>query len=546
MLSENQRVAITFNGEIYNHVEVRAQLEGRGHCFRSRSDTEVFLRAYLEWGERVFDRLIGWWAAAILDRDRDAILLSRDRLGKAPLYIRQSSSGIFWSSEIAPLLALTGPAAAHVPAVDDFVLSGFRDLDGTTFYEGIQSFPAASWAWVRRGNLGPAHRYWTLPSGRWTAGEIGPDEAALRVRSTVMAATELRLHADVPIAVQLSGGLDSSVLLACAALSGRRVQAVTVSFSSADANEDVYASAAASRYAARVDHEFIRPEEDINFSGVPRFLQSMGEPVHSPNQLASRVAWETLRQKGYKAVLYGAGGDEVFAGYYADYFASQVRSQLAQGDIRGALSNVWSLSERSRTPLDIARRLGILLPGGTALFRYLQRGIPPSRRIYTRQVRPHAPSLPSNIEDKLCALMGDMRMNYWLRVDNQNSMQVPIELRSPFLDHRVVELAFALPTAYLIRDGWMKWILRRAFERELPASVVWRKVKMGFPFPLRQWLSRHLGDVQSTLLQAEAPGIVYSRVESALEANIDRDPAFVWRAAAYALWWRERNACANP
>ncbi len=543
MVSPDGAVTLVFNGEIYNHNALRTELAGKGHVFRSHSDTEVLLRAYLEWGEACFQRFVGWWAIALHDRRRDGVLLARDRLGKAPLYLRSVRGGLYWASEANALLELTAdsPSSPNLPAIADFVSFGLRDAWGRTLFGDINSLPAASYAWVRDGVLQDPKLYWALPTRRMSESDIGIDEAVAAVRESIIDATNLRLQADVPVAVQLSGGLDSSIILACAAAGGRPVRAVTASFDSPDANEDQFACAAAAAFPGIVEHQLIHPESDVDYGSTPAFLDSMGEPVHSPNQAASRELWKALQAEGYKAVLYGAGGDEVFAGYYGDFFAPHVRGQIASGQFGGAFSNLWNLSERSRTPVDMVRRLAVTMPGGTEIFRLIQKGIPSHQRIFKPLVLGEGLRTPAALNEKMLALMGDMRMNYWLRVDNQNSMQVPIELRSPFLDHRVVDLAYTLPTSYLIRDGWMKWILRKAFEAELPESVVWRKVKMGFPFPLKRWLLSNIEDVRRMLMETDAPGVDKARLVDALEYNIQRDANFVWRVLAYATWWKQQD-----
>jgi asparagine synthase (glutamine-hydrolysing) len=547
MASPDGRLVLVFNGEIYNHAELRARLAAHGHVFRSHSDTEVLLHAYMEWGERCFEHLTGWWAIALHDADRGAILLARDRIGKAPLYLRRAPQGLAWASEIAALFALAGDgdASPNWRAVDDFVLHGLRDACDETLFKGVETLPAGAYAWVRDGRMGPPVRYWRLPQRRLTEKEISVPEAARLVRESLMEATRLRLQADVPVALQLSGGLDSSVVLACAARAGRRVQAITVSFPEVEANEDAYAAAAAAAFPGLVDHEFITPGDDITLEGLDDYLLSMGEPFHSPNQIANRLIWARLRELGYKVVLYGAGGDEVFAGYYGQYYIPHLRERLLSGDLAGFAKNLWDLSERPRTLPDLAGRLAILAPGGASLFDALRRGVVPWRSLYGMIGAESRFDPPWRLAEKLAALMGDQRMNYWLRTDNQNAMQAPVELRSPFLDHRVVETAFVLPTTYLIRDGWMKWIVRKAFEDDLPAGVVWRREKMGFPFPIRRWLKDNAAGVAERLVSAGARGVRTDRVARRLDHNIARNPDRVWRLLAYSTWWSRKGEIAG-
>lgn len=547
MLSEDGAVCVTFNGEIYNHSYLRNELKAFGHRFRSGSDTEVLLHAYLEWGAECFKRFVGWWSVAIHDSRRGGVLLCRDRIGKAPLYTYNSSGGVFWSSEIAALFELLGEDSPRPnwDAVHDFVRHGERDVFGQTTYSSVTTLQAGTYRWVSNGVVGSATTFWSLPTQRAAEGEISVPEAARLVKQALMEATELRMQADVPVALQLSGGLDSSVILACAAEAGKPIHAITASFGQAEFNEDAFARAAAGAFGHLVDHELIKMDQEVSLEEMSAFTNSMGEPFHSPNQMVSRIVWQLLRERGYKAVLYGAGGDEVFAGYYGQYIVPFLRERLLRRDLAGFFDSWWNLSERKRNPADLLGRLAILLPGGTLLFDQLRRSVRQGHAIYTGTSSSKTHARPWRLEPKLAALMCDFRMNYWLRVDNQNSMQVPIELRSPFLDHRVIEAAFSLPTTYLIRDGWMKWIIRKAFETDLPESVIWRRAKMGFPFPLSHWLQQNKTQVQSIFLSSSAPNINIDAVRGHFDYNVSRDPEQTWRALSYAIWWATANMAGN-
>ena len=264
----------------------------------------------------------------------------------------------------------------------------------------------------------------------------------------------------------------------------------------------------------------------------------MGEPVHSPNQMSNRAIWTALRELGYKAVLYGAAGDEVFAGYSNRYFVPYVQSAIMRGDFASATSTIVGLSERSLSPVDLLKRLMIVLPGAKRAFDWTTKSVGSDDALYEPPPAQSRYYMPWQFDDRMKALMSDMQLNYWLRIDNQNSMAVPVELRAPFLDHNVVETAFSLPASYLVRDGWMKWIVRKAFERSLPEEVVWRRQKMGFPFPLNHWLTENREWALGVLRQSRAPHIRLENLLRRYDATVSRAPNQAWRVLSYATWWQ--------
>jgi asparagine synthase (glutamine-hydrolysing) len=249
-----------------------------------------------------------------------------------------------------------------------------------------------------------------------------------------------------------------------------------------------------------------------------------------------------MTKEGFRATLYGAGGDEVFAGYSSDYFLPYLRYLLKRGRGVRFLKEFLLLSEHrpGQLGLDYLRRACRLLPGVPRLYHNLVkddilRGYDPF--VMPKGVSAHAgPS--DELHERLIDCMTHWRMNYWLRIDNQNSMGVPLELRLPFLDYRVVEFGCTLPVEFLIRDGWMKWILRRAMEDFLPRDVVWRKWKMGFPFPLEQWLGRFKSRILSMIQPLDSPYLDMKKFTTGYEMMRKHDSAYLWCLISLAMWWK--------
>jgi asparagine synthase (glutamine-hydrolysing) len=550
--SSDGKVCVAFNGEIYNYVELREELKQKGFRFHTASDTEVLAMAYRAWGVSCFERFNGFWAVSLYDQERRQMLLARDRIGKAPLYVTRADRGLYWASEIKGLFAMLGSSQfiVHEQAVVDFLKWYRRDLFHETFYKDISSFPNAAYAWVQADGTYQPVKYWGVPNRRLTLNDISVDEAKERLKDLLGDAVRLRLRADVPVSVQLSGGMDSSALLALAANSASRVHAYTVAFPGSEVNEEPFARKVVEHYSGRVDYSVVEPPAGDILDHADSYIQLMGEPFHSPNQFTSHRIWTLMTKQGFRATLYGAGGDEVFAGYAMDFFPSYLRSLLKQGRSIRFLKEFFRFSQHRPGQLgfDYFRRAGqLLLPGVARLLPWAPRlyhnlvkdPIPPGCDPFVAPKGVSAHAGPSDdIDGRMIDYMTDWLMNYWLRIDNQNSMGVPLELRLPFLDYRVVEFGFKLPMEFLIRDGWMKWLLRSAMEDLLPRDVVWRKRKMGFPFPMAQWLGRFKGRILSMIQPLDSPYLDMKRFNSGYETIRAHDPAYLWCLISLAMWWK--------
>ncbi len=542
--STDGEVGLAFNGEIYNYVEVRTELARLGRRFHTRSDTEVLLEAYREWGVECFERLNGFFALALFDARRGALLLARDRVGKAPLYLTACAEGVFFCSEIKGLVAARGRGAFSVDeaALDDFVRAGRRDVWNRTFYREIASFPAASYAWIEPQGMTSPQAYWAVPTRRRGEREISAQDAATELRGLLADAVRIRLRADVPVGLDLSGGLDSSsiVALACQAERAERLRVFTVSYPGSEFDEADFARQVARRYAADVDHTFLTPTHEDLLDELDGFVAHMDEPFHDPQILNLRDMWRAMRRAGIRVSLNGAAGDELLAGYPV-FFEPYLRHLLAHGrPLRfGHEFFAYTDQEPARFGWQHLQRAYHLLPDALRLYHNPATDVP-------RDVDPYRPArgLPPSagparaIAPLLVDLMTQWQMNYWCRVGNQNSMSVPLEFRCPFLDYRLVDLAFTLPLGYLIRDGWLKWLLRRSMQDLLPGEIVWRRRKGGFRYPLAERLPASRERLIGMLRGGECPYVDLSRLEHGFDEIRGRDPSYLWRLLSVAMWWK--------
>jgi asparagine synthase (glutamine-hydrolysing) len=516
-----------FNGEIYNYLELREALEREGAVFRTRSDTEVLVEAYRAWGTDCFARFNGFWAIALYDFVRRRLVLSRDRLGKRPLYYTRVGNDVWFASEIKALLrvpAILARRSVNREAIWHWCVDGLRDLEHGTFFDGIRNFPPASWSVVDSNFPKATTSFWEVPRTRLHESDIGVAQAAGEVRARLEDAVRLRLRSDAPVAFELSGGLDSSVVLALACgVTRERLRSYTVRFPDPRWNEEPFARSVASRL--NVDYRVIDPALDRFWRNIGAFTELQEEPYHSPNMQVSQEIWSFMRAEGTKVVLTGSSGDEMFAGYAKYYWRAQ-QENLVHGRWRHAARNARRWTERQHSVAQLTRELintlGLRRAARALKYRlgsgdYLAGTPVPSRRYGVGSLTPY---LHAEITNTL--------IPYWLMSGDKTLMGLPMEGRCPFLDYRVVELATTLPTTYLIRDGWHKWILRKAMEDLLPADVLWRRTKMGFPYPYERFFATYRPIVDVILDSARNPYVDCSKRE-----RLRTD----WRTLSFVLWY---------
>jgi asparagine synthase (glutamine-hydrolysing) len=501
MANEDDTVWIVYNGEVYNHAELRPGLEARGHRYRTRSDTETVLHLWEEEGERCVERLQGMFAFALWDRARGRLCLARDRLGIKPLYYMVDGGELLFASEIKAILA----ASALRPRFNDGVLPEFlatRFVAGEeTFYRGIRKLrPGRTLTWSLADGL-QERRYWSLPeAGTRTA--VSFQAAASEVREGLRAAVASHLMSDVPLGLFLSGGIDSSALAALMApLVKEPIRTFSVAFDEPGANELPYARLAARAVGAQHREVVVSPREF--FEALPKLIWHEDEPIaftsSVPLYFVSRLARDHV-----KVVLTGEGADELFLGYN--------RYRVTAWNDR--LGRAWQTLPR---PLRAgARRVAEALPGRAG--RYAARSFvtrPPGARelfyenfsVFATPMQERLLADPSRLAahdpyaealgyydgasggplDRMSAADLQTYLVELLMKQDQMSMAASIESRVPFLDTAFVEHAVSLPSHFKLRGWRTKAVLREAVAGLVPAPILTRR-KMGFPVPVGRWL----------------------------------------------------------
>jgi len=516
MASPAGDVILVFNGEIFNHAELRIALERLGHSFRTRSDTEAILHAWREWGPGCLDRLNGQFAIALWDRGRGELLLARDRLGEKPLhYARLPDGTLAFASEIAGLLAVPDlPRRLDPAALDDYLALGYVPDPGT-IYAAIRRLPPAHFLLLRRGAgmaLQP-RRYWQPPRTVRPA----PDDAPAELASRLETAVGLRLMSDVPLGCFLSGGVDSAGIAALAAHQGAPLDSFTIGLAGT-ADERGVAAEVAARLGGRHHAELASTDHLADARSVAAiFGEPFGDSSAVPTLAVSRLA-----RRHVTVALSGDGGDEVFAGYRRYRWHQMVEAvrRLVPSRIRrpviGGLARVYPKMDRAprwlrarhtltEISLDSAlgyyatvcrmaqeRRRGLFSPG----LRQDLDGHDPAARFgaLMEECDPDQPLLQAQYADLHTYLPGDI-----LAKVDRASMAVSLEVRPPLLDHTLVEWGMALPASLKLRHGIGKDVLREALRAHLPASVL-NRPKQGFAAPIGPALRARMPELRARLL----------------------------------------------
>jgi asparagine synthase (glutamine-hydrolysing) len=554
MSDETGRYKLVFNGEIYNYLELRAVLEKLGRTFQTRTDTEVVLTAFSEWGGECVQRFNGMWAFAVWDSKTRSLFCSRDRFGEKPFYYRSQGGRFVFASELKAFRALPGLSLSpNLTMVRDYLEQTFLDHTGETFFTGIHQLPAAHSLVVSQDGM-RLERYWRLQPSDVPAGD--PAES---LRELFLDSVRLRLRSDVPIGTCLSGGLDSSAI-ACgvdhllrtetdhARQIGDRQNTFTAYFEQAGLDERPYASAVVDQIGA-VGHWVSFSSEDL-LENLHAIVESQDEPFRSTSMIAQWYVMRAAREAGMKVMLDGQGGDELFAGYdgYFGYFFANLLRRARLRELAGELAahrNVRRASSaatagalvRPFVPARLSRRVRARLTGGASLAH-------PELRRTAKTPSPSGNTFSDPLRRQL-QLVVLTRLPELLHYEDRNSMAHSLEARVPFLDHRLAEFAFSLEAHHLIHRGVTKIVVRRGLGDLLPAIVRERVDKLGFGTPETEWLRDGLGELAADVFHSRSfaeRGFIDARAaQRRLELHRREQVSAgseLWRALNLELWAR--------
>ena len=540
MLYQNGDLVLTYNGEIYNYLELRDELVRKGFAFETHSDTEVILAAYACWGKTCVSRFNGMWAFALLDKKKNSLFLSRDRFGVKPLYYRLENGRFSFGSEIRQLLVDQNTRRPNIQNVERFLFMNWSDIDASTFFSDIQKLQPSHNAVIdlASGRI-DIRRYYEL--------ELNDDVAHLdaavaidRLADLLDSSVALRLRSDVKVGTCLSGGLDSSSIATLAARIQREsgadfsFAAITAISEDEALNEASFAEAIVD--ASRLTWYTTKPSYNDFANDIDALVDTQEEPFGGPSLMMQYDVMKAARAHGVKVLLDGQGGDETLLGYdkyYGSYFWTMWKESGPLSVLRGM--GAARRNNANMHPVALMKAVfGAISAGGR--YSYHSRENNYLKRI---PVKPQQLSDFARFRNDTFALqkleIESTSLPALLRYEDKNSMAHGIETRLPFLDYRIVEFALSLRNNLKIRDGWMKWILREAMKSRMPPSIIWRRNKFGFEAPTSHWLNLHHDEMKRRIMAS--PLVQMLTNASKLDAVIQgSDQGAMWRLYSVAMW----------
>lgn len=563
MCNEDGSLWVSFNGEIYNHQEIRQELQAAGgHRWKTdHSDTEVILHAFEQWGIGCLDRFRGMFAFALWDANANELWLARDRIGIKPLYYSRHHGRITFASEIKALLQ--DPEQQR--AVDDEALYHYLSFLASpaprTLFAGIKKIPGGTWLRIRMDGSVTEVRYWDVWDRAASLSGVSDEDLAHRLIEELRASVRLRKVSDVPVGVFLSGGIDSSTNAALFSEGETRpVKTFTIGYHGrygTYANEFPYAKMMADRIGADHHERLLNVDDLIAF--LPQMVRLQDEPIADPVCVPVYYVSQLARQHGVIVCQVGEGADELFWGYPAWKTALTLQQwdnlPVPRALKRLGLAGLRAIGRGDSRRYELLRRGAVGQPlfwGGAEAFTESQK-----RRLLAPSVRARLAGLTS--WEALAPIRARFEAKAWertplqwmtyldlnlrlpelllMRVDKM-SMGASIEGRVPFLDHKVVELAMSIPQAVKTRNGTLKYLLKKAVRGVIPDALIDRP-KQGFGVPVYEWFFDRLGEYSKTHLMRFCRETEYfdrSEVERLIEARRGPD---VWYLLNFALWWDE-------
>ncbi len=549
MFSHDERYVMIFNGEIFNYVELREELKSKGHVFKTSTDTEVLLTAYIEWGEDMLHRLNGMWAFVIYDRKEKTVFGSRDRYGIKPLYYSIDGNRLIFASEIPSILAVLGrKPTADRNALFDFLIFNRTDQNEDTFFSEIKK--------VNHGH----HFKIKVEPGKSVTQALAikkwydlrkelkePFKDPEEFRQMFVSSIALRLRSDVPIGVCLSGGLDSSSIVSTMIqdFDKRDVHTFSAVYGDGKFGDE---SKFIHLYKDELQNmHYIMPDDKTLMADIETMVHAHAEPIASTGPYAQYKVMD-LAKDHVTVTLDGQGADEMLAGYHY-FFGFHFKNLLLKGKIGSMTSEMFHYCNKHRALLGLMSFVLFMLPAGVrARARAMEKGYI-DEEFFTTQS-----ALASTISGELYgsttlqeALINhfEFKLEHLLKWEDRNSMWFSLEARVPFLDHRLVERTLTLPDEMIIKDGMTKHILREAMKGRLPEPIRTRRDKIGFGTPHDEWFrtpafQRYIKDIIYSQSFASRGLVDVKKVQSMYEQHLRGEASHgkeIWKWIHLENWF---------
>jgi asparagine synthase (glutamine-hydrolysing) len=555
----SERFWMVFNGEVYNYVELRSELIKLGYIFRSTSDTEVVLAAYAEWGTKCFERFLGMFSLVILDQAENKVVLARDQFGVKPLYYAKSGETLVFGSEIKGLLEYPGISRkCNTQALYDYLRFGLTDHNERTMFEKINQLPAAHFAVIDLSGSIEIHpqKYWSLTLSKPI--DISFQEATTTLRKLLRESVSLHMRSDVPLGSCLSGGLDSTAIVANMVehMGGRDLPTFTYIADDEALSEAEYVEIAMERY--RLQNFQTRVSVDEVVSGLPTLISVLDEPFGGWSMFAQHKVFDLAHQNHIKVILDGQGSDELFGGYTI-MLGARATGLLTQGKLFKALE----ILKHAPQHMSGYNRQMVLMAFGRLVPKPLQ---PMMLKVVGASLYPDwyeqsyfvergtvAEQRPAGkgrdaLRQELKIAIEEISLPRLLRYEDRNSMHFSIESRVPFCNPKLAEFALSLPPEFLVSDrGESKYVLKEAMRGIVPDTIIDRE-KVGFSVPERKlaassksWFEAQVELLRDMNFPFLKTGVLLAQLEHHLSNSAQTELNQYWRPINVALWAKEFN-----
>jgi asparagine synthase (glutamine-hydrolysing) len=543
MLSDDGNLVLIFNGEIYNYLEIKDELIKLGHHFKSRTDTEVLLHAYQEWGSDCMDRLNGMWAFVIYDRLEKKVFISRDRVGVKPFYYFNNGEKFIFASEIPPILSiLPVKPSADYQSIFDFLVFNRTDQTELTFFDGIKKLQHGCQLTIVNNEL-QINKWYDLKTKLHD-----PFNNPQEFRELLSESIKLRLRSDVPVGVCLSGGIDSSSIVSILLKDHNKHDLNTFSAVYGEGNHGDESKFIEEFRPLLTNMFFISPDANTLYEDIQNFVRAHAEPISSTSPYVQFKVMELAKGKAV-VMLDGQGADEQLAGYHY-FFGLYFKELLAKGNLPLLSRELTSYLKQHKSAYGLKAFLYFLVPNqyrtglrvrekgyiNEEFVKQYQSGNAISHSLYASK------SLKEGLIDHF-----EYKLEHLMKWEDRNSMWYSIEAREPFLDYRIIERTLALPSDQKIRNGTTKFIFREAMKGTLPEAIRLRRDKMGFDNPQAEWFrTRPFQELVSEVLESGNEMIKKiiepEKAKKLYKLHLDRKincANEIWKWIHLEMWFRQ-------
>ncbi len=527
---------IIYNGEIYNYIEIKKELCYKGYNFKTKTDTEVIVKAYIEWGTRCVERFNGMWAFAIFDKKKKLLFCSRDRFGVKPFYYTEFEGKFIFGSEIKQLLKFRSQNSVNFPVLINYLVAGFENYSSETFFNGICELKNSCnliFELEKNRNF-KISKYYDIP---FSMNQEETEEKSIKTyRDVLFNSVNLRLRSDVRVGTCLSGGLDSSSVACIASYyfkkENKKITAIHAKSTSKETDESHYAKIVAEH--CNIDLKIITPTRKQFQSLIKEVVYTQEEPFGSPSVFMQYLVMKKAKKLNCTVMLDGQGGDETLLGYERYY-----TSYLSNIGFFSFFKAFFKSSKNSKLSLFKLLQYYFYFSYPRIRIKRLQKKSSFLKSKYLSLLNKNYIFESSNSFKNVWNMQYleiSRSLPHLLRYEDRNSMRHSIETRLPFIDFQVLEKAINTSLSYKIKNGWTKHILRKVLENLLPKSVIWRKNKLGFEAPTEYWIKSISEDIKKEVSKSKIINKISNKIDFSKLSNVQ-----IWRLYNVAIWEKVFN-----